>query len=338
MISSMIADGSWLPMVFAFLMGLSMLIYGVLDGYDLGVGILSRAAKPAEKDRMIASIGPFWDANETWLVLGVGLLLVAFPLAHGMILTELYLPVAVMLIGLIFRGVAFDFRAKVPATRKERWNTAFFAGSLLTALAQGYMLGSYIMGFEHSVMAEAFALLCAVGVAVGYTLIGACWLIMKTDGELQLKAVRWAKLALLGGCATIALVSVTTPLVSARIFEKWFTLPALLWLSPIPLLTGALVLVLWRTLVRLPLPQDRLCWLPFALTVNIMVLCFIGLAYSFFPYIVPEKLLITEAASAPESLMIILAGALVVLPVLMGYTVLAYRIFHGKAAHDLHYH
>lgn len=338
MISSIIADGSWLPFTFAFLMGLAMLIYGVLDGYDLGVGILSEHATDAEKDRMIASIGPFWDANETWLVLGVGILLVAFPMAHGMILTNLYLPVAVMLFGLIFRGVAFDFRAKVPASRKARWNFAFFAGSLLTALAQGYMLGSYIMGFEHSLTALGFSMLCALGVAVGYTLIGACWLIMKTDGALQKKAITWAKLALIGGVITIAMVSLITPLASERIFAKWFSLPALLYLSPIPLLTAALVAWLWLTLNRLPLKNDKLCWLPFVQVVAMMVLCFIGLAYSFFPYIVPEKMLITEAASAHASLLIILVGALVVLPVLIGYTALAYYIFHGKAPHDLHYH
>jgi cytochrome d ubiquinol oxidase subunit II len=287
---------------------------------------------------MIASIGPFWDANETWLVLGVGLLLVAFPLAHGIILTHLYLPTAVMLIGLIFRGVAFDFRAKVPAHRKARWNFAFFIGSLLTALAQGYMLGSYIMGFERSLPAFGFALLCAAGVAVWYTLIGACWLIMKTDGALQKKAIHWAKLALVGSALTIALVSLTTPLVSERIFDKWFSLPSLIYLSPIPLVTALLVLWLWSTLSQLPRKNDKLCWLPFVQAVGIMVLCFIGLAYSFFPYIVPEQLLITEAASAPESLFIILIGALVVLPVLIAYTALAYNIFHGKAPHDLHYH
>lgn len=337
-LASIIADGSWLPLTFAFLMGFSMLVYGVLDGYDLGVGILSGNATPAEKDRMIASIGPFWDANETWLVLGVGLLLVAFPLAHGIILTNLYLPVALMLTGLIFRGVAFDFRAKVAAKHKHYWNTAFLGGSLMTALAQGYMLGSYIMGFDNSLPSLAFSLLCALGVTVGYCLIGACWLILKTDGALQKKAIRWAQLCLIGGACTIVLVSLTTPLVSTRIFEKWFQLPNLLYLSPIPLLTAALVAHLWFTLRRLPLPNDKLCWLPFVQTIGIMVLCFIGLAYSFFPYIVPEKLLITEAASAPESLMIILVGALIVLPILLAYTALAYRIFHGKASHDLHYH
>jgi cytochrome d ubiquinol oxidase subunit II len=338
MMHDMIASGAWLPYTFAFLMGLAMLIYGVLDGYDMGVGILTPLAKPAEQDRMIASIGPFWDANETWLVLGVGILLVAVPAAHGMILGSLYVPVAVMLLGLIFRGVAFDFRAKVPPARKAFWNQAFFAGSLLMALAQGYMLGSYIVGFSTTLAGVAFAALCGVAVAVGYTLLGACWLIMKTDGALQRKAIKWARQALVGGVAGIMLVSAATPLVSPRVFEKWFTLPNMLWLAPIPLLTGLLVIWLWQTLQRLPLPQDKQCWQPLLQTVAMMVLCFIGLTYSFFPYIVPERLTIVEAASAPESLIIILVGALIVLPVLLAYTALAYWIFHGKSAQDLHYH
>jgi cytochrome d ubiquinol oxidase subunit II len=188
-------NGQWLPLAFAGLMGLAMLIYAVLDGYDLGVGMLMKAATDEEKDVMIASIGPFWDANETWLVLGVGLLLVAFPLAHGIILSNLYLPVALMLIGLIMRGVAFDFRAKAKAGHKHAWNNAFFGGSLLTALAQGYMLGSYILGFEKSYNAFGFSMLVGICVAAGYCLIGSSWLIMKTEHELQRKAVHWARLA-----------------------------------------------------------------------------------------------------------------------------------------------
>ena len=169
-----ISNGKWLPYTFAGLMGLAILIYAILDGYDLGVGMLSDSANEKEKDRMIASIGPFWDANETWLVLGVGLMLVAFPSAHGVVLTELYLPVAVLLFGLIFRGVAFDFRAKVSYQKKWRWNLAFYFGSLLSALSQGYMLGAYIMGFEDSPLATLFAILTALAVASGYCLIGAC--------------------------------------------------------------------------------------------------------------------------------------------------------------------
>lgn len=325
------ANGEWLPLSFAVLMGLSMLIYAVLDGYDLGVGILMKRATDPEKDRMIGSIGPFWDANETWLVLGVGLLLVAFPKAHGIILSSLYLPVAIMLIGLTLRGVAFDFRAKAKTTHKNAWNNAFFAGSLITALAQGYMLGSYILGFQQSIAAVAFSLLVGLCVAAGYCLIGACWLIMKTEGVLQRKSVRWARVSLWATMLAIALISISTPLVSERIFDKWFSFPNIVLLAPIPLITAALVIALEVLLRQLPKPNDRWCWVPFVTTIGIFVLCFHGLAYSFYPYIVPDQLKITEAASAPESLMIILIGALIVLPVLIGYTFLAYKIFHGKA-------
>jgi cytochrome d ubiquinol oxidase subunit II len=331
-----LANGQWLPLAFAALMGLAMLIYAVLDGYDLGVGMLIPLAEEDEKDRMIASIGPFWDANETWLVLGVGLLLVAFPAAHGVILTNLYLPVAIMLLGLIMRGVAFDFRAKAQSVQRTTWNRTFFAGSLITAWAQGYMLGAYILGFDRGWAAELFALLVGACVAAGYCQIGASWLIMKTDGALQRKAVRWAQLSSWGMVLGIALISISTPIVSERIFEKWFSLPNMLLLAPIPVATAALVWGLETMLRRLPLPGDRLCWTPFAITVAIFVLCFLGLAYSFYPYIVPDRMTIVQSASAPESLLIILAGAAVVLPVLIGYTIVAYRIFHGKA-HDLRY-
>ncbi|WP_420549755.1 cytochrome d ubiquinol oxidase subunit II [Curvivirga sp.] len=331
MLENVIQDGSWLPLTFAFLMGLSMLIYAILDGYDLGVGILIHSATQEEKDRMIASIGPFWDANETWLILGVGLLLVAFPAAHGIILTELYIPVAVMIFGLIFRGVAFDFRAKVPQKQKGRWNRNFFYGSLLTALAQGYMLGSYIIGFDQGLGGILFSCLIALAVTSAYCLIGACWLIMKTEGDLQLKAIRWAKLHLIASIIGLTTVSITTPLVSNRIYEKWFDFPTLFALAPIPIATGILILCLFLFLRILPLANDRYCWVPILFTVGIFTLSFIGLAYSFFPYIVPEKMTIVEAAAAPDSLMIMLFGALIVLPILLGYTALSYYIFHGKA-------
>ncbi|MGB1077546.1 MAG: cytochrome d ubiquinol oxidase subunit II [Bdellovibrionales bacterium] len=332
-----ISSGDWLPYVFAFLMGLSMIIYAVLDGYDLGVGVLSKFAKDTEKDRMIASIGPFWDANETWLVLGVGLLLVAFPAAHGVILTSLYLPVAIMLIGLIFRGVAFDFRAKAPLKYKKRWNTAFFLGSLVTALSQGYMLGAYILGFESGLREILFCLLIGACVVAGYCLIGACWLIMKCEKQLQKKSVKWAQRSLFVTLLGIFSVSISTPLVSTRIFEKWFSFPEIFMLAPIPIMTIVLAFGLMFTLTKLPTKNDSFSWIPFTMTVGIYVLCFYGLAYSFFPYIVPDQLTIVEAASSYESLKIILIGALAVLPVLIGYTVVVYRVFHGKA-HDLSYH
>jgi cytochrome d ubiquinol oxidase subunit II len=321
----------WLPWAFASLMGLSILIYVILDGFDLGVGILFPLAEPAEQDRMIGSIGPFWDANETWLVLAVGLLLVAFPQAHGMILSTLYLPVFVMLVGLILRGVAFEFRAKARDHHKRLWNRLFFAGSLMTALAQGFMLGLYIMGLETTPATYAFATLTAVFLAVGYSFIGSTWLIHKTEGALQLKTVQWGRESLWGVVLGIGAVSLATPFVSPRIFEKWFTFPEVLYLAPMPVLSGALVVALWVMLRRMPYAGDRRSWLPFAVASTLFALAYLGMAYSFYPYVVPEQLTIYEAAAAPESLLIILIGACFVVPVILGYSVLAYVIFRGKA-------
>lgn len=327
-----------LPVVFAALMALSVLAYVVLDGFDLGVGILlPQAADEAERDRMIASIGPFWDANETWLVLGVGLLLVAFPVAHGEILTALYLPVALMLVGLTLRGVAFEFRAKAADARdKRRWDHAFVGGSVLAALTQGWMLGRYVLGFDEGAVALAFAALSAIGVAVAYSFIGAAWLIWRTEGALQRRAVAWARRALWGVALGIAAVSLATPIASERIFHRWFDVPNVVLLAPLPLATFALIAGLAALLRHMPLPGDALRRLPFWGAVALFALSFAGLAWSFYPYVVPERLTLLEAAAAPESLSIILAGALVVLPIIAAYTVLAWRVFGGKAM-DLRY-
>ncbi|TNF59810.1 MAG: cytochrome d ubiquinol oxidase subunit II [Rhodobacteraceae bacterium] len=321
----------WLPVTFAALMGLSILIYVVLDGFDLGVGVLFPFAGEAEKDRMVASIGPFWDANETWLVLAVGLLLVAFPAAHGTILTALYLPVAIMLIGLILRGVAFEFRVKAPLPHKGRWNFAFWSGSLMTSLSQGWMLGLYIMGLEQTPATWVFAALTAVFLTVGYSFIGATWLILKTDGDLQRKAVAWARGGIWGLVLGLGAISLASPLVSPRIWQKWFSVPEIFLLAPLPILSGALVVLLWLALRRLPTSDDSWAWFPFVASIVLFTLAFFGMAYSFYPYVVPEQLTIYEAASAPESLFIILIGTCIVLPMIGGYTALAYVIFRGKA-------
>ncbi len=327
-----------LPIVFAGLMAISVLAYVVLDGFDLGVGLLlPQAEEEHERDRMIASIGPFWDANETWLVLGVGLLLVAFPTAHGEILTALYLPVALMLLGLTLRGVAFEFRAKAADLRdKRRWDRAFFGGSLLAALTHGWMLGRYVLGFDEGVIALAFAALSAIGVAVAYSFIGAAWLIWRTEGILQRRAVTWARRSLWGVALGIVGVSLATPMASERIFHRWFDFPNIVLLAPMPLATFAVIAGLAALLRHLPLPGDALRRLPFWGAVGLFCLSFAGLAWSFFPYVVPERLTLWQAAAAPESLSIILAGALVVLPIIAAYTVLAWRVFGGKAM-DLRY-
>jgi cytochrome bd ubiquinol oxidase subunit II len=321
----------WLPWTFAALMGLSILIYVVLDGFDLGVGLLMPLATEDEKDRLVASIGPFWDANETWLVLAVGLLLVAFPTAHGAILTALYLPVFVMLIGLILRGVSFEMRAKAPIGQKRMWNGAFFAGSLMASLSQGFMLGMYLMGLTWTFLHVAFALLTAVFLTVGYSFIGAAWLIWKTEDRLQRRAVRWAQGGIWGLILGIGAISLATPFISERIFDRWFSWPEFAYLSPLPIISVALVLFLWWQLARLPLSNDRWSWTPFAAATTLFALAYGGLAYSFYPYVVPEKITLYEAASAPESLFIILIGTLFVLPAILGYTILSYYIFRGKA-------
>jgi cytochrome bd ubiquinol oxidase subunit II len=330
--SAIFADPAlYLPFIFAGLMGVSILIYVILDGFDLGVGLLFPFADEAEKDRMIASIGPFWDANETWLVLAVGLLLVAFPAAHGMILTALYLPCAVMLIGLILRGVAFEFRAKAPARWKPLWNNAFFTGSLMTALAQGFMLGFYIMGLSWSWAHFGFALLTAAFLAVGYSFIGAVWVIHKADGLLQVRAVDWARGGIWGLVLGIGAISLATPLVSDRIWDKWFAWPEALYMAPLPIVSALLVIGLWALLRRMPLAGDRWNWVPFVMASALWAMAFGGMAYSFFPYVVPDRLTIFEAASSTDSLWIILYGTVIVLPTILAYSLLSYWLFRGKA-------
>jgi cytochrome d ubiquinol oxidase subunit II len=311
-------------------MALAMLIYVVLDGYDLGVGVLLNGGDDREKDLMVASIGPFWDANETWLVLGVGILLIAFPMAHGIILSSLYLEVAVMLVGLTLRGVAFDFRVKAREPHKPLWNAAFFGGSLLASLAQGFMLGHYITGFEDSFGSYAFSALISISVVAGYSLLGATWLIMKSEDALQRKAVRWAQGALWLTAMGIAAVSIATPLISTRVFDKWFSFPQFLLLSQIPALSIALILACHNRLRKLAKRIDHREWQPFAFAVSIFLFAFAGLAYSLFPYLIIDEITIWEAASATSSLQFILWGVVVTLPAILGYTVFAYRVFWGK--------
>ena len=326
----------WLPLAFMLVMGLAMLAYVVLDGFDLGVGVLLPFAGDDEKDLMIASIGPFWDANETWLVMGVGVLLVAFPLAHGIVLTALYIPVSLMLIGLTLRGVAFDFRVKARAEHKAGWNRAFVAGSFVAAFAQGYMVGELVLGFEVSAFATLFSAFIGLCVVSGYALLGACWLTAKTDAGLQLKAIRWARRSVALTAVGVAAVSVATPLLSESIFDKWFTIENLVVVWPIPLTTAVLFVVLWRSLGRLPVrlaqANEYGIWVPFYSSVGLFMLAFHGLAYSLFPWIVVDRLTIWDAAAATESLLVIFAGAVVVLPVVVAYSAYVYRVFRGKAA------
>ncbi|HWA36540.1 MAG TPA: cytochrome d ubiquinol oxidase subunit II [Burkholderiales bacterium] len=313
-----------LPLIFTMLMGIALLAYVVLDGYDLGVGMLMAGADEEEQQVMVNSIGPFWDANETWLVLGIGLLLVAFPQAHGIVLGELYLPVAAMLVGLMLRGVAFELRVKAEGWHRDLWNWLFWAGSFLASFAQGLMLGRYITGFQGGPGYWLFAIVTGAAVCGGYVLLGATWLVWKTEGALQKKAIAWAKWGLLWVALGVALVSLGTPLASATVREKWFSFPLFVFLSPLPLATLACGVLLLRNLGR---SDTR----PFLYAIGIYVLAFAGLAYSLFPYVVMDRLTIWDAAAHPSALTFILVGTAMVLPFIVGYTFFVYKVFGGKA-------
>jgi len=320
-----------LVLVFAALMGIAILAYVLLDGYDLGVGMLMPAATREEQELMVASIAPFWDANETWLVLGVGLLLVAFPVANGEILGALYLPVAAMLVGLMLRGVAFELRVKAEGWHRELWNWLFWAGSTLASFAQGLMLGRYVTGFDAGFGYWLFAMMVGASLCGGYVLLGATWLILRTSGELQRKSVQWARWGLLWVALGIALVSLGTPLVSETVRNRWFDFPRTLALMVLPAAT--LAIGVWVWLVA-PKSDTK----PFAGAVAIFVLAFIGLAYSLFPYLVMDELTIWDAAADESALQFMAVGAFLVLPFIAGYTIYSYRVFRGKVHQGMYEH
>ncbi|MDD5250876.1 MAG: cytochrome d ubiquinol oxidase subunit II [Rhodocyclaceae bacterium] len=320
-----------LPLAFAALMGLSILAYVVLDGYDLGVGMLMPAATHEEQALMVASIGPFWDANETWLVLGVGILLAAFPAAHGIVLGALYLPVAAMLIGLMFRGVAFEFRLQAQGWHRELWNWLFWFGSFLASFAQGAMLGRYVTGFESGFGFLLFSCITAASLCGGYVLLGAAWLVLKTQGTVRAKAIVWAGWGLLWTALGVLAVSIATPLVSSTVRHKWFAFPQTLPLLLLPAATlacGAAAAIALRRLHRGVAVGD---WVPFACAVAIFILAFAGLAYSLFPYVVIDRLTLWQAASDPSALRFVLGGAVIVAPLIVAYTAFLQRVFWGKA-------
>ncbi|MDP5209789.1 cytochrome d ubiquinol oxidase subunit II [Microbulbifer sp. 2205BS26-8] len=329
----------WLPVVFIGLMGLAVLVYAVLDGYDLGVGILLPLGEQEESQRdiMIASIGPFWDANETWLVLAIGLLLIAFPMAYNQVLMHLYIPAAIMLIGLIMRGVAFDFRTKAAVNHKLAWDRIFKAGSLTTSLAQGYMLGLYVMGFRSGWETQIFSAVSALGVTAAYSYLGGAWLILKAEAELQKRAARWARRAGRAMLVGVIAVSAINPLVNPSVFDRWFTYPLVMFVLLIPTLCFLAFIFNDFLLARVPKTNDRHSAVPFATVVIIFLMCFIGLAFSFYPDIVPGQLNIWQAASANASLQFILVGALIVIPFILGYTAFSYWVFRGKST-KLRYH
>jgi cytochrome d ubiquinol oxidase subunit II len=322
----------YLALIWAAVIGIAVAMYVILDGFDLGIGILFPFAKDeVERDRMMASIAPFWDGNETWLVLGGAGLLVAFPTAYAVIMPALYIPVIVMLLALVFRGVTFEFRAI--ADRKGWWNVAFAAGSALAAFCQGVILGGLIQGIRSDGgvftggpfdWATPFALLAGFGVATGYALLGATWLNMKTDGELAARSRAQAKALLAAVLVFMAAVSLWTPLAFERIAARWFSLPNILFLWPVPIVTALVAYGTWRALER------GAEGLPFAGAIALFLLGYFGLVISTFPYLVPPSITIWQAAAAPASQVFMLIGTLFLLPVVLAYTVFTYWLFRGK--------
>jgi cytochrome d ubiquinol oxidase subunit II len=331
----------YLPLMWAALIGTAVAMYVVLDGFDLGVGILFPFAdSERERDQMMNSVAPFWDGNETWLVLGGGGLLVAFPLAYSIIMPAFYLPVIVMLLALVFRGVAFEFRW-VARTSKGYWNFAFTAGSALAGFSQGVILGALIQGVrvENGAFAGGafdwatpFALLCGMGVVAGYALLGATWLVMKTDGAVAERNRAHAKMLLLVVLAFMAAVSLWTPLAIPRIGERWFSLPNFFYLWPVPFVTAVTAYAAWRWL------ENGRDIPPFLASIALFLLGYLGLVISCFPYIVPPSLTIWQAAAAPSSQMFMLVGTVALLPIIIGYVVFVYWLFRGKVREGEGYH
>lgn len=322
------------------IIGFGLLMYVLADGFDLGVGILFPFARDdAERDLMMNSVAPVWDGNETWLILGGAGLLAAFPLVYSVFLPALYLGVFLMLAGLIFRGVAFEFRFKARPERRKLWNAAFFGGSLVAAIAQGMVVGTFIQGFETENFRYVggafdwltpFTLMTGFGLVAGYALLGATWLLLKTEGELQQRARRWAYGLLAVVMLFFAIVSIWTPLIDDFVAERWFS--NLTWIWILPALTIALAFGLWRSL--------SCCYeaIPFVSTIGLFVLFYLGLIISKWPYVVPPNYTFWDAASAPESQLFLLIGLLFVLPFVLMYTAWTYYVFRGKIRADAGYH
>jgi cytochrome d ubiquinol oxidase subunit II len=327
--------------LWTLIIGFGVFMYVLLDGFDLGVGILFPLLK-GETQRSLAmnSVAPIWDGNETWLVLGGVALLAVFPVAFAVIIPAVYFPILLMLLGLIFRGVAFEFRMKATAAR-HWWDRSFFAGSLVATYFQGVVLGTFVEGFEvrGRVFAgtsfdwvQPFPLLTGVGLVFGYTLLGATWLVMKTEGDLQQWARRHGVVALYGVVAFIAMVSIWTPLAHPGIAQRWFTLPNLALLAPVPIVTAAIAIATWRGL-----RAGSEAW-PFVGAMALFAMGYLGLAISLFPYIVPYQVTLWQAASSPSTQAFLVIGTLFLLPIIFTYLGWSYYVFRGKVRADVGYH
>ncbi len=330
-----------LAFIWAGLIAFAVLAYVILDGFDLGVGILFPAIKdPHERDTAIDSIAPVWDGNETWLVLGGGGLFAVFPLAYAIALPALYMPITLMLLALIFRGVAFEFRHRTVRGRRF-WDTAFAGGSMVAALCQGIALGALVQGVRIEGRAYAggwwdwltpFSVMTGLAVFAGYALLGATWLIYKTEGQLQARCFRWALPLGAALLACVGIVSLWTPLLNPTYAERWFAWPAILYAAPVPLLVAAVALAFWHAIRR------RHDLRPFLLSLALFVLSYIGLAISLYPHIIPPSLSIWDAAAPEASLKFLLVGAAILLPIILVYTAYAYFVFRGKVTAGSGYH
>ncbi|HVO47755.1 MAG TPA: cytochrome d ubiquinol oxidase subunit II [Steroidobacteraceae bacterium] len=331
----------WLPVVATGVVGLAVALYVILDGFDLGVGILFPLfPAEADRDQMMNSVAPFWDGNETWLVLGGTWLLVAFPLAYSVIAPALYVPLIAMLLALVFRGVAFEFRW-VAKPHHRKWDVAFAAGSTLAAFAQGTMVGGLLRGFhlENRQFAggpfdwlSPFSLMCGCGLIVGYALLGSCWLVMKTSGGVEQASRRHARPLLMALLAFILLISVWTPLEFPRVALRWLNWPNRLYLSPVPLITTFLAVSCWRGL------KGRHPTTAFYSAVGLFIISFVGLAISTLPYLAPPEITLWDAASTPKAQNFMLIGTTVLVPFVLGYTVFVYHTFRGKVHPGEGYH
>ena len=319
------------------------LMYIVMDGFDLGIGILFPFTRsPQDRDLMVNSVAPVWDGNETWLVLGGAGLFGAFPLAYAVIIDALTIPLTLMLVGLIFRGVAFEFRFNATPSHRPFWDNAFMCGSILATFCQGIVVGAVINGFEVTGRTYSggpfswltpFTLFCGVGLVVAYALLGATWLVMKSESTLQNTMRRTARGLLLTLLAIIAAISLWTPLVHSQIAERWFSLPNLYYLLPVPLLVIIASALLWRHLGR-----DASHAQPFILTLVLIFLGFSGLGISIWPAIIPPSITLWQAAAPEQSLEFMLIGALFIIPVILVYTFWSYYVFRGKVPQDEGYH
>jgi cytochrome d ubiquinol oxidase subunit II len=322
-----------LTVLWAMIIAFAVFAYVVMDGFDLGIGILFPTFEPGqERDHAMNSVAPLWDGNETWLVLGGGGLMAAFPLAYAVILPATYPLIIAMLLGLVFRGVAFEFRWRDPAHRKY-WDFSFFAGSLIAALTQGMILGALLQGIDIEGRAYAgswwdwltpYTLLTGIGVAVGYILLGACWLIWKTEGAGQDHAYRMAMRAAIATLVLLVAISLYTPFVQPQYFNRWFAMPHILFASQVPLLTVIVAFALFRSLSK------RAEAAPFFLSLAIFLLGMAGLAVSMWPYVVPSSLTIWDAAAPERSQIFMLVGVAICLPFILAYTGWAYWVFRGK--------